>query len=120
MITNFEKETYELTTDEMELLPLMVKCFERHDKYNPIKAEKIVKETNAYLKERDVDIQLTGARLRKIVNYIRSNGIIPLIATSEGYYVSYDKDIIRKQIKSLVERSNSIMKGAHGLSKYAL
>jgi len=57
-------------------------------------------------------------RLRKCSNYIRTNGILPLIATSQGYYVSYDKQEINSQIQSLVERANSILKSAEGLKKF--
>jgi hypothetical protein len=43
---------------------------------------------------------------------------LPLIATSQGYYVSYDKQEINAQIQSLVERANSILKSAEGLKKF--
>jgi hypothetical protein len=41
-----------------------------------------------------------------------------LIATSQGYYVSYDAQEINAQIQSLVERANSILKSADGLKKF--
>ena len=63
-------------------------------------------------------IKFTEVRLRKIVNYIRTNGLIPLIATSSGYYVDYSPEkVIESQIKSLKERSSSIYHCAVGLEK---
>jgi hypothetical protein len=53
-----------------------------------------------------------------MVNYIRTNGIIPLIATSNGYFTSDCKETIQEQIKSLQERANSIERCAAGLRKF--
>jgi hypothetical protein len=61
---------------------------------------------------------MTGVRLRKMVNYIRSNSLIPLIATSHGYFTSDCKQTIQEQIKSLQERANSIERCAQGLKKF--
>jgi hypothetical protein len=41
--------------------------------------------------------------------------MLPLIATSDGYYVSYDKIEIEKQIQSLKERAESINRCANGM-----
>jgi tetrahydromethanopterin S-methyltransferase subunit B len=49
---------------------------------------------------------------------IRSKGILPLIATSNGYYCSYDKQEIMEQIKSLQERADAIINSANGLKKF--
>jgi len=50
-----------------------------------------------------------------MVNFIRVNSLIPLIATSEGYFVSYDKEEIMKEIKSMDERASAIIGAANGL-----
>ncbi len=44
--------------------------------------------------------------------------IIPLIATSHGYFTSDCKETIQEQIKSLQERANSITRCANGLKKF--
>jgi len=53
--------------------------------------------------------------LRKLTHFLRCNSILPLIATSKGYYVSYDNAEIDKQIKSLQERAAAIIESANGL-----
>ena len=63
-------------------------------------------------------IKITEPRLRKLVNHIRVKGILPIIATSQGYYVSYDKQDILDQINSLTQRANSIINSANGLRNY--
>lgn len=115
MITNFEEITIELTVDELSLVPVFVRSFQKYTKDNPIKASEIVKRWNS---SKSVKIKLSEPRLRKICNYIRSNSLLPLIATSNGYYVSYDKEDIEKQVKSLNERANSIINCAKGLNRY--
>jgi hypothetical protein len=115
MITNFEEITEELTQEELALIPFIVNAFKKYTKEEPIKATDIVSK---FLKsEHSQKITMTQPRLRKMVNYIRTNALLPLIATSNGYYVSTDKEEIEKQILSLTQRANSILKCAKGLSK---
>ena len=52
------------------------------------------------------------------MNHIRTNGLLPLMASSKGYYVSFDKKDIESQIKSLKQRANSINGCAEGLKKF--
>lgn len=115
MIEGFEDFTSELNEKELELIPVMVKAFRKYGKDNPIKAKDIVAKFNE--SAASVNIELSGPRLRKMCNYIRTNGLLPLIATSNGYYVSYDKKEIEAQISSLMARSNSIKRCADGLQK---
>jgi len=118
MITNFEEFTHELTSEEMEILPILVHGFRNYKKTNPIKTEFLVHRFNEYLLARGYKTKMNGPRLRKMVNYIRTNGIIPLIATSHGYFTSDCKETIQEQIKSLQERANSITRCANGLKKF--
>jgi hypothetical protein len=118
MITNFEEHTYELSSEEMEILQLVIHGFRAYKKTNPIKAELIVKRMNIFLENNGYKIRLTQPRLRKLVNYIRSNSLIPLIATSHGYFTTDCKLTIQQQIISLQERANSIERCAQGLKKF--
>lgn len=117
MITNFENITTELTMKELVLLPFIVKGF-KHHRDKPIKAPEIIEKLNTWLEANNYEQRLTPARLRKFVNHIRTTGTLPLIATPKGYFVSYDKKEIEKQIKSLKERARSIERCANGLNKY--
>jgi hypothetical protein len=118
MITNFEQLTAELSEDELLIIPVLITGFKNHTKKNPIKSDAIVKEMNKYLVQNNFKIKMTGVRLRKCCNYIRTNSIIPLIATSDGYYTSYEENDIELEINSLVERANSIMRSAAGLTYF--
>lgn len=116
MIKNFEEVTKELTEDELSIIPYLVKGFTGHDAISPIKSDEIISKMNYFLITNEFKVRMTGPRLRKCCNYIRSNSIIPLIATSEGYYVSWNKEEIEYQIKSLRQRAQSIINCADGLS----
>lgn len=118
MITNFESITYELTKDEKTLLPVLIAGFKSHGKDSPIKAPAIVSKVNKYFADRQSKVRLTEPRLRKLCNYIRSHSMLPLIATSQGYYTSYDVDEIRLQVISLRERAASINNCADGLGVF--
>ena len=63
---------------------------------------------------------LTGIRLRKVVNYIRTYGIAPIMSGSKGYYYSNDNNIILSMAESLESRASSITAGATGLRNIVL
>ena len=114
MITNFEDITYPLTDQEKKLVKIMINGLKKRIGIGPVKAYEIIEIIN----DKYPDIKFSGPRLRKLTNLIRSLSILPLIATSKGYYVSYDQDTIKSQIKSLEERADAILNSAKGLKKF--
>jgi len=117
MINNFEDFTQELTPDEKKLIKPLMDGLSTKTKNNTIKAPVIVKKMNEYALKNNLT-KITEPRLRKLVNHIRFNGMLPVIATSQGYYVSYNKQEILDQINSLTQRANSILDSANGLKKF--
>lgn len=117
MIKNFETITYELTDLELEILPALITGLKTKTKGNPIKAPKICEGMQLYLKNNNYKLKFTQARLRKMINYIRCESLLPVIATSKGYYVSYSEQELDAQIESLVNRANGIMDAARGLKQ---
>lgn len=118
MITSFEKITHEITEDEKSIIQLLIAGFNTKTKENPIKAPEIVKKMNEALLNKGKSFKLTEVRLRKLCNHIRSNGLLPLIATSSGYYTTNSKKEIEDQIKSLQDRAQAILNSAKGLEKF--
>jgi len=119
MIPEFEKETAPLNDEEKAMLPLIIKGFESHlGEQNAIKSIDIINNFNEHKYRWRIQTELTGARLRKFVNHIRSHGLLPLIATSKGYYVSYAHWEIEKEIQSLEQRARGILIAADGLKTF--
>ena len=105
MIEGFTKQTEKLSDYEKEvLLPVMVKCLER----------KVGKEnavTNAYICVRmnEKGYEIGEARVRKIINHIRTKSLVPrLMASSCGYYVTNDENELKSYIASLKGREDAI------------
>lgn len=104
MITGFEKHTARLTDDEMKLVRGFTIALERRvGKKNAVTSSYIIKE---YKKQ---GVKISGPRVRKIINYIRMNNLVPgLIASSQGYYVTDDPEELKGYIESLEGRLSSI------------
>jgi len=117
MIVNFEDITDTLTDEDLRIVKILMMGLSKRNKDNPLKANEIVKIVNSNKNKYGIKSTFTGVRLRKCCNYIRTSGLLPLIATSKGYYVSEDKMEIMKQIESLEQRASSILKSAEGLKK---
>lgn len=134
MITNFEDHTEDLTDIEKEYLPQIEQCLKKFlewgefeldvhgNKYPyPVKQNKLCEQINNELISLNglfCSLRLNTVRLRKYFNYFRTNGILAIVATSEGCYITKDKEEIQRQIKSLKERARQINRAAVGLEKF--
>jgi len=124
-IENFEQITEDLTDRELDFLPDVQEAIKNalEKAIEPRKQNELITLINSYLQEKHglfCSLSLSGVRLRKYVNYLRSNSILPIIGTSSGYSIANKKDIIESQIKSLKQRARQINRAAEGLQKYLL
>ena len=80
MIINFEDYTHELTEEEKKAVPRIIKgMYNRYGERNAITNRRICE----LLKKEGY--KLSGPRVRKIFNFIRSEGIIRnIVTTSKG------------------------------------
>jgi hypothetical protein len=122
MITNFEAITSPLTEDELKLIPYLVDGLKKRDKSNAIKGEEICSRLQDFKKNIGISEKpkLTDSRLRKMVNYIRVNGLLPVGATSNGYFCITDRLEIERQVKSLKQRAEAINAAADALNKFMI
>lgn len=123
MITNFEEITEDLSEVELLFKDDMQRYLEIVLSNGVIKQGDIVEIINMKIVHEygpGHDIKITPMRLRKYFNYFRTHGIIPIIATSKGCYISTDTEEIQKQILSLEERARQIIKAANGMSKFLI
>jgi hypothetical protein len=122
MIENFEDITSPLSEDELRILPYIVAGLERRTSNNPVTSKEIVDSMNRNLAKYQYNVdkrfRMTGARLRKMINYLRVKSVLCVIATSEGYFTTDDPAIIEKNIRSLEERAGAIVAAADGLKRF--
>ena len=106
MITDFEKYTAVLTDHEKDVLvPVLTNELREHvGKRSAIRNKALCQKFTAQGYS-----GLTEARVRKCINYIRMNGLVPhLIANSNGYYCATTIDEVETYIQSLDERATAI------------
>lgn len=105
VINGFDAETAPLTVDEFAICTYMVSRLQKNTgAANAATSSKIIAGVKAAL-----GVKFTGARLRKIVNHIRRNDLLPgLVASSKGYYVETEAEKIKEYIESLRQRAAAI------------
>jgi hypothetical protein len=118
MITNFEEFTGNLTDEEIAITNILLIVLNNATEKNPYKASSVVAQVQMIMGVKQIRMPFNDRKLRKLVNHIRINGIAPLIATKDGYYITRDPKTISKQISSLEERARSIQMCANGLMKF--
>jgi hypothetical protein len=101
MITGFENITFKLTEEELRLAKNMaIGLANRVGVEQAITSKKMIK---AY--GETYGLILSDARIRKIINYLRLNKIVPrLVASSKGYYVATSLKDLERYKKSLIGR----------------
>lgn len=116
MIRNFYRETDTLSKYEEEhVLPKIVSILEAcKGRCNALTNKKIIEKYGVAGREME-------SRVRKVINYIRNNGIIPcLIATNSGYHIATDAKEITDYEDSLKGRESAIRKIRLSLHKQGL
>lgn len=108
MIENFEELTYELTPYEKNVIvPYMVDRLKHNiGNRSAVTNRTIIKRME---EDKNFNLKLTSTRIRKLINYIRVNDLIPcLMATSKGYYRANSIGEIESYIRSLKQRERAI------------
>lgn len=115
MITGFEELTEPLSDQEREVfLPPIIRGLR-------VKVGKAMAVTNKDIVRGlaiNLDIKISEARVRKMINHIRNNDIIPcLIATSKGYYIAESPEEMDEYIQSLEGRIEAITADAQSMRR---
>ena len=100
MIHGFDAETAPLNERELALVPAIVAMLRG-----------ALGEKNAVYNQQlcAIDPYLKSARVRKLINYIRCEGLVPcLIASSKGYYIAETELELLEYEDSLTNRATAI------------
>lgn len=106
MIQGFTEQTEPLTEYEVQtLLPQLVRGLRT-------KIGKSMSVTNKAIidgMKRNLGLSISDARVRKLINHIRNNDLVPcLIATSQGYYIAESEQELKDYEDSLLGREEAI------------
>ena len=107
--------------EDQVLIDRLIQLINRTDEMHPIIGSKIVKFFNKKYEEGKLPLNkpFTEQKLRKLVNHIRNNGLLPIMASSNGYFLSTDPETIMKMVESLESRCEAIKQAADGLRSIA-
>lgn len=105
MINNFEEQTEDLNSYELtKLVPSMVNGLK-----TKIGSSKAITNKDMIKAMKRAGYKVSDARIRKIINYIRNNALVPcLIASSKGYYIGETLKEMETYLESLMQRENAI------------
>ena len=108
MLKGYENITYELTDEELKLVEPIIKGLE----------VRIGKETAVTNKEIQKAMNLSSARVHKIIQYIRINNLLNGICSSgNGYFIAKDIEELDECLISLRQRIYTQMKTLHCLER---
>lgn len=113
MIINWEKYTHELTDKEKKIVPRVIQGIVK-------RVSKRMIITNAQMCEQltKEGHKISGPRLRKILNFIRSESIIRnIVASSDGYYIATTQKDLDDYRESINARANAILRNLNGIDK---
>jgi len=103
MITNFETETSPLNEREIKIARVIATKLKYHRG-----VENAVTNSRMQKFFSDKGTKICGARIRKILHYIRTENLVScLVASSKGYYIATSSDDMKRYIKSLQDRIDS-------------
>jgi hypothetical protein len=117
MIINFEQYTHELTDEEKKMVPRIIQgIVKRVGRKKAITNAEICKVLQS--EGFNVTPKKSGARIRKIFNFIRSTGIIRnVVATSDGYFIATTQKDLDDYRESVNARATAILRNLNGIDK---
>ena len=106
-----------IKTDDLEYaIPMVIKILQRTSEDRPLLCDRIVLFMNNKQGDIGMKTKMNPPRLRKIINYIRSYGILPVMSGTSGYYLSYKYEDVEDMVDSLESRIVSIQQAKAGLN----
>ena len=109
MLNGFTQETAPLSDMERAYVPIFVSRLR----------EAVGRESAVYNQQlQSLAPSLSSARVRKIINFIRTEGLVPcLVASSKGYYIAESEEELREYEESLRGRADAIMEVCRSIER---
>ena len=104
MIENFEEFTPNVSKDDMEAIDLL-----RTFLINRVGKSKGITNSQLRILLRQQDHIVNGAKLRRYIQYIRANKMIPMLcAGKKGYYIAENEEQWLKYKEAFASRTRSM------------
>lgn len=116
MIRDFEDWTINITSEEKQISAFIGKAIRQYyvGKKNAVSSTRIIQ---GYQKSKGV--KLSSRRIRKMVNYLRSQGV-PIAASGDGYYYPATSDELYAYQQTLMQRITEMLRIYNALGKAGL
>ena len=110
MLQNFETHTEDITHNERRMALKFAEKMQHHiGEHRAVKSKKI-----------EEHFKITGNRVRKMVNWLRTTGKCPrLMSTSKGYFIAMNDAELITHLQSLYDRGQKITNTAVAQAKHA-
>lgn len=106
MIKTFEDFTIDLTPIQREqIVPRIIKYLQAncHGEHRAITSKQFVGRIH------QGGFEINDVSLRRCIKFIQFNRMCKwIVATQNGFFFTQDRDVVEKQIQSLIERENAI------------
>lgn len=96
----------------LDVVNILEQILIKTDTNNRLYANDLLKLINNKL---DNEKQISEVEIRKAINYLRRNEVLPILAGYKGYYISYEVEDIFAQIQSLEGRMKALDMAKTGL-----
>lgn len=104
MVTNFEQYTAEVIDKEIPVIEYIASRLKLN-----VGQKNQVTNNQIRSKLKDKSINISDSKLRKFIQYIRQNNLVPMLcATSRGYYVAQTVQEFIEYTQSFEERINGM------------
>jgi len=87
---------------------------------SPIFSNDLIRRLQEECDKAGISHRTHSSRLRQMINYLRSNTQLAIIADKRGYRVAKSDEEIMAQVVSLRTRAKSIESAAEGMSKFII
>lgn len=118
MITGFEDHTKPLSPEEQIIVSFLLKLFQTK---RILHVNKISSPDLCTIVKRKYELEtFPDSRLRKCINYIRRNGLCPIVSDNRGYWLAESEAEVQKCIQSLQDRIDSMSIAKQGMEDMLL
>lgn len=95
-----------------KVIPAIESILRKTDKSKSLYSDEIIKMINTKV---ELEKPLTQIQFRQCINYMRRNKVLPIMAGSNGYYITDDIEQMAAQVESFNSRIKALEQARDGI-----